>query len=67
MYADQEAAIRTGHGTADWFQILQGVCQGCIVSSCLFNLHTEYIMKNARLNESQVEVKIAGRNINNIR
>ena len=67
MYADQEATIRTGHGTTDWFQILQGVCQGCILSSCLFNLYTEYIMWNARLNESQVEIKIAGRNINNLR
>ena len=58
---------RTGHGTTDWFQIGKGVCQGCILSSCLFNLYTEYIMRNAGLDEAQAGVKIAGRNINNFR
>ena len=67
LYADQEATVRTGHGTTDWFQIGKGVCQGCILSLCLFNLHAEYIMRNARLDEAQAGIKIAGRNINNLR
>ena len=68
LYAGQEAAVRTGHGTIDWFQIRKGVyCQGCILSSCLFNLYTEYIMRNARRDEAQAGIKIAGRNINNLR
>ena len=65
LYAGQEATVRTGHGTADWFQIGKGVRQGCILSSCLFNLHAEYIMRNAGLEEAQAGIKIAGRNINN--
>ena len=67
LYAGQEATVRTQHGTTDWFQIRKGVCQGCILSSCLFNLHAEYIMKNAGLDEIQAGIKIAGRNINNLR
>ena len=67
LYAVQEATVRTGHGTTDWFQIGKGVCQGCILSPCLFNLYVEYIMWNARLDESQAEIKIARRNINNLR
>ena len=67
LYAGQEAAVRTGHGTTDWFQIGKGVCQGCILSPCLFNLYAEYIMKNAELDEPQAGIKIAGRNINNLR
>ena len=67
LYAGQEATVRTGHGTTDWFQIRKGVCQGCILSPCLFNLHAEYIMRNAGLNEAQAGIKIAGRNINNLR
>ena len=67
LYAGQEATIRTGHETTDWFQIGKGVCQGCILSPCLFNLHAEYIMRNAGLEEAQAGVKIARRNINNIR
>ena len=67
LYAGQEATVRTGHGTADWFQIRKGVRQGCILSPCLFNLNAEYIMQNARLDEAQPEIKIAGRNINNLR
>ena len=67
MYAVQEATVRTGHGTTDWFQIGKVVCQGCILSPCLFNLDVEYIMWNARLDEAQAEIKIAGRNINNLR
>ena len=67
LYAGQEATVRTGHGTMDWFQIGKGVYQGCILSSCLFNLYAEYIMRNAWLDESQAGVKIAGRNINNLR
>ena len=67
LYAGQEAIVRTGHGTADWFQIGKGVCQGCILSSCLFNLYAEYILLNARLDEAQAGIKIAGRNINNLR
>ena len=64
---DQEATVRTGHGTTDWFQIGKGVCQGCTVSCCLFNLYTEYIMVNAGLGKSQAGIKIARRNINNFR
>ena len=67
LYAGQEATVRTGHGTIDWFQIEKGVRQGCILLSCFFNLHTEYIMRNARLYETQAGIKIAGRNINNLR
>ena len=67
LYADQEATIRTGHETVDWFQIEKGVCQGCILSPCLFNLYAEYIMRNAGLDEAQAGVKTAGRNINNLR
>ena len=67
LYAGQEATVRTGHGTTDWFQIGKGVCQGCILSPCLFNLYAEYIMRNAGLEEAQAGIKIAGRNINNLR
>ena len=67
LYAGQEATVRTGHGTTDWFQIGKGVRQGCILLPCLFNLHAEYIMQNSRLDEAQAEIKIAGRNINNLR
>ena len=67
LYAGQEATVRTGHATTDWFQIGKGVCQGCVLSPCLFNLYAEYIMQNARLDEAQTGIKIAGRNINNIR
>ena len=67
LYADQEATIRTGHGTTDWFQTGNGVHQGCILSPCLFNLYAEYIMRNARLDEAQAGIKIVGRNINNLR
>ena len=67
LYAGQEATVRTGHGTTDWFQIGKGVCQGCILSPCLFNFYTEYIMRNAKLDEAQAGIKIAGRNINNLR
>ena len=67
LYAGQEATVRTGHGTTDWFQIGKGVHQGCILSPCLFNLHAEYIMWNAGLDEAQVGIKIAGRNNNNLR
>ena len=67
LYAGQEATVRTGHGTIDWFQIGKGVCQGCILSPCLFKLHAEYIMQNARLDGAQAGIKIAGRNINNLR
>ena len=67
LYTGQEATVRTGHGTTDWFQIGKGVCQGCILSPCLFNLHAEYIMRNAGLEEAQAGIKIAGRNINNVR
>ena len=63
----QEAIVRTGHGTTDWFQIGREVCQGCILSPCLFNLYAEYIIRNARLNELQADIKIARRNINNLR
>ena len=65
--AGQEATVRTGHGTTDWFQIGKGVCQGCILSPCLFNLYAEYIMRNAGLEEAQAGIKISGRNINNLR
>ena len=67
LYAGQEATVRAGHGTRDWFQIGKGVCQGCRLSPCLFNLHVEYIMRNAWLEEAQAGIKIAGRNINNLR
>ena len=67
LYASQEATVRTGHGTTDWFQIGKGVCQGCILSSCLFNLYAEYIMINAGPDESEAGIKIARRNINNLR
>ena len=67
VYAGQEAAVRTGHGTTDWFQIGKGGCQGCILSPCLFNLCEDYIMRNAGLEEAQAGIKIAGRNINNLR
>uniref|UniRef100_A0AC11DQH9 Uncharacterized protein n=2 Tax=Ovis aries TaxID=9940 RepID=A0AC11DQH9_SHEEP len=67
LYAGQEATVRTGHGTTDWFQIGKGVHQGCILSPCLFNFYAEYIMRNARLEEAQAGIKIAGRNINNLR
>ena len=67
LYAGQEATVRTGHGTTDWFQIGKGVHQGCILSPCLFNLYTEHIMRNASLDEAQAGIKIARRNINNLR
>ena len=67
LYAGQEATVRTGHGTTDWFQIGKGVRQGCILLPCLFNLYAEYIMRNAGLDEAQAEIKIARRNINNLR
>ena len=67
LYAGQETTVRTGHGTTDWFQIGKGVRQGYILSPCLFNLHAEYIMRNAGLEEAQAGIKIAGRNINNLR
>ena len=67
LYAGQEATVRTGHGTTDWFQIGNEVRQGCIWSPCLFNLYAEYIMRSAGLEETQTEIKIAGRNINNLR
>ena len=63
----QEATVRTGHGTTDWFQIEKGVCQGCILSPCLFNVYAEYIMRNTGLDKAQARIKIAGRNINNLR
>ena len=67
LYAGQEATVRTGHGTTDWFQIGKGVCQGCMLSPCLFNLHAECIMRNAELDEAQARNKIPGRKINNLR
>ena len=67
MYAGQEATVRTGHGTTDWFQIGKGVRQGCMLSPCLFNLYAEYIMRNAGLDKAQAGIKITGRNINNLR
>ena len=67
LYVGQEATVRTGHGTTDWFQIGKGVCQGCISSPCLFNLYAEYIMRNAGLEEAQAEIRIAWRNVSNLR
>ena len=67
MYADQEATVRTEHGTTDWFQIAKGVRQGCVLSPCLFNLYSEYIMRNTGLEETQAGIKIGGRNISNLR
>ena len=67
LYAGQEATVRTGHGTTDWFQIRKGVHQGCILSPYLFNLYAEYVMRNAKLDEAQAGIKIAGRNINHLR
>ena len=67
LYARQEATVRTGHATTDWFQTGKGVHQGCILSSCLFNLYAEYIMRNTGMEEAQARIKIAGRNINNLR
>ena len=67
LYAGQEATVRSGHGTTDWFQIGKGVCEGCILSPYLFNLYAEYIMRNTGLDEAQAGIKIAGRNINNLR
>ena len=66
LYAGQQATVRTGHGTTDWFQIGKGVCQGCMFSPCLFNLYAEYIMRNAGLEETQAGIKITRRNINNL-
>ena len=67
LYAGQEATVGTGHGTTDWFLIGKGVCQGCILSPCLFNVYSEYVIRNAWLDEAQAGIKIAGRNINNLR
>ena len=67
LYAGRETTVRTGHGTTDWFQIGKGVRQGCILSPCLFNFYAEYLMRNAGLDEAQAGIKIAGRNINNLR
>ena len=67
LYAGQEATVRIGHGATDWFQIGKGVCQGCILSSCLFNFYAEYIKRNPGLEEAQAGIKIAGRTINNLR
>ena len=67
LYAGQEATVRTGHGATDWFQIGKGVCEGCILSPCLFNLYAEYIMRNAGLEEAQAGIQIAGRNLNKLR
>ena len=67
LYASQEATVRTGHGKTDWFQIRKGVCQGCILSPCLFSLYAEYIMRNPGPEEAQIGIKIARRNINNLR
>ena len=67
LYAGQEATVRTPHGTMDWFQIRKAICQGCILSLCLFNLYALYILRNAGLDEAQAGIKIAGRNINNLR
>ena len=67
LYAGQEAIVRTGHGTTDWFQIGKGVCQGCILSPCLFNFYAEYIMRNTGLEDAQARIEVARRNINNLR
>ena len=67
LYASQEATVRTGHGTTDWFQLGKGVRQGCILSPCLFNFYAEYIMRNTGLEEAQAEIKISGRNLNHLR
>ena len=67
MYSGKDAIVRTGHGTSDWFQISKGICQGYLLSPCLFNFYAEYIMRNAGLEEAQAEIKISGRNINNLR
>ena len=67
LYAGQEAAVRTGHGTTDWFQIGKGICQGCILSPCSFNLYAEYIVRNAGLEEAQAGIEITRRNISNLR
>ena len=67
LYVGQEATVRTGHGITDWFQVGKGICQGCILSPCLFNLYAEYIMRNAGLDEAQAGIKIGRRNINNLR
>ena len=67
LYTGQEATVRTEYGTTDWFQIQKGVCQGCVLSPCLLNLYAEYIMQDARLDEAQARIKIARRNINNLR
>ena len=67
LYADQKATVKNRHGTMDWFQTKKGLCQGCILSSCLFNFYAEYIIQNARQDEAQAGTKIAGRNINNLR
>ena len=67
LHTSQEASVRTKHGTMDWFQVRKGVCQGCILSPCLFNLYVEYLMQNTRQNEAQAGIKIAGENINNLR
>ena len=67
LYAGQEETVRNGHGTTDWFQMRKGVCQSCILSPCLFSFYAEYIMRNAGLGEAQAGIKIAGRNINNLR
>ena len=67
LYAGQETTVRTEHGTTNWFKIWKGVCQGCILSPCLFSLYAEYIMQNAELDEAQAEIKTAGRNVNNLR
>ena len=67
LHAGQEATVRIGHGTTDWFQIGKGGCQGCILSPCLFNLYAEYIMQNARMDEAHMGIKISGRNISNLR
>ena len=67
LYSGQEAMVRTGHGITDWFQIAKGVCQGCVLSPCLFNLYAEYIMRNTGLEEAQAGIKTARRNINNLR
>ena len=67
LYAGQEETVRTGHGTTDWFQIGKGTCQGCKLSHCLYNLYAEYIMQNAGLDKAQAGIKVAGKNINNLR